>query len=94
MQTYVLLGRLTTQAKKNMAGAMKSREQVVGEFEKKGVKVTDYQTLGPFDVVAIVESPSEELVMKFSMTAQASGDIEFQTLRAFTMRDLEKVQKA
>jgi uncharacterized protein with GYD domain len=94
MPTFVVLGRLTSQAKRNAAEAFKARDQVFGEFQKKGLKITDYMTLGPYDVVLIVESPSEELMMRFLMASGASGNLDTTTMRAFTPQDSEKIRGA
>jgi uncharacterized protein with GYD domain len=92
MPTYIMLGRLTTQAKRNQAEALKARDQLWSEYQKKGVKVTPYMTIGPYDVVNIVESPTEELAMQFLMAAGATGNIDTTTLRAFTAQEMEKIR--
>ncbi len=92
MPTYIVLGHLTAQSKRNPAEALKARDQLFAEFQKKGVKVTAYTTIGPYDIVNIVESPSEELMMKFLMAAGASGNIETTTLRAFTQQESDKIR--
>ena len=94
MPTYIVLGRLTTQAKRNQAEALKQRDQIWSEFQKKGVKITPYMTLGPYDVVNIVESPSEDLAVKFLMAAGASGNIDTTTLRAFTAQEMDKLRSS
>ncbi len=92
MPTYIVLGRLTAQAKRNQAEALKIRDQIWSQFQKKGVKITPYMTLGPYDVVNIVESPSEELAVQFLLAAGASGNIETTTLRAFTAQEMDKIR--
>jgi len=94
MPTYIVLGHLTAQAKRNQAEALKARDQIFSQFQKKGVKITPYMTLGPYDVVNIVESPSEELAMQFLMAAGAAGNIETTTLRAFSAQEMEKIGRA
>jgi uncharacterized protein with GYD domain len=94
MPTYIVLGHLTAQAKRNQAEALKARDQIFNQFQKKGVKITPYMTLGPYDVVNIVESPSEELAMQFLMAAGAAGNIETTTLRAFSAQEMEKIGRA
>ena len=94
MPTYIVLGHPTAQAKRNQAEALKARDQIFNQFQKKGVKITPYMTLGPYDVVNIVESPSEELAMQFLMAAGAAGNIETTTLRAFSAQEMEKIGRA
>ncbi len=92
MPTYIVLGRLTAQAKRNQTEALKVRDQLWSEFQKKGIKITPYMTLGPYDVVNIVDSPSEELAMKFLLAAGASGNIDTTTLRAFSAQEMDKIR--
>jgi uncharacterized protein with GYD domain len=94
MPTYIVLGHLTAQAKRNQAEALKARDQIFSQFQKKGVKITPYMTLGPYDVVNIVESPTEELAMQFLMAAGSAGNIETTTLRAFSAQEMDKIGRA
>ena len=94
MQTYIVLGHLTAQAKRNRAESLKSRDKTWAEFQAKGVKLTAYDTLGPYDVVMIVEAPTEALAVKFLAAAGASGNIETTTLRAFTGEEMERFRTA
>jgi uncharacterized protein with GYD domain len=94
MQTYIALCHLTGQAKRNRTESLKSRAKTWAEFQKKGMKITAYDTLGPYDVVMIIESPSEELALKFLGAAGASGNIETTTLRAFSDEEMEKFRSA
>jgi uncharacterized protein with GYD domain len=92
MPTYIVLGHLTSQAKKNMEEALNARDRIWAEFQKLGVRITPYSTLGPYDVVNIVESPSEEIAMQFLMAAGASGNVETTTMRAFTAQEMAKIR--
>ena len=90
MPTFIMLGRLTTQAKKNGMESRATRDRLFAEFQKLGVKITAYTTLGPYDVVNLIEAPTEELAMKFLMAAGSTGNIDSTTLRAFTEEESKK----
>ena len=75
-----------------MTEARKSRDKLWAEFQRQGVKITPYITLGPYDVVNIVETPTEELAMRFLLAAGASGNIETTTMRAFTQQEFDKIR--
>ena len=90
MPTFIMLGRLTTQAKKNGVESRAARDRIFAEFQKLGVKVTPYTTLGPYDVVNVVEAPSDELAMKFLMAVGSTGNVDSTTLRAFTEEEAKK----
>jgi uncharacterized protein with GYD domain len=94
MPTYIMLGRLTTQAKRNQTEALKARDQLWSQFQKKGVKITPYMTMGQYDVVNVVEAPTEELAMQFLIAAGATGNIDTTTLRAFTAQEMDKIRSA
>ena len=94
MPTYISLGKLTSQAKQDSAAALRHRDQVLAEFQKKGVKVTGYMTLGPYDVVLIVDAPSEELMMQFLMASGTGGNIDTITMRAFSTQETDRWRSA
>jgi uncharacterized protein with GYD domain len=83
MPTFVVLGKLTSQAKQNGPTALQHRDKLFAEFRKKGFTLTDYMTLGPYDVVVIVEAPSDEQMMQFLMASGATGNLDTVTLKAF-----------
>ena len=92
MPTYIALGKLTSHAKQNPAAAMKARDQLFAEFQKKGLKVTPYMTLGPYDVVLVVDAPSEEVMMQFLFASGAGGNLDTVTLRAFTPQETDRLR--
>ncbi|MGP8072638.1 MAG: GYD domain-containing protein [Thermoplasmata archaeon] len=94
MPTYIVLAHLTHQAKRNRSESLKMRDKLWDEYRKKGLKFTAYDTLGPYDVVTIVEAPSEELAMKYLGAAGESGNLETTTLRAFTADEVQRIRNA
>ncbi|HTW76764.1 MAG TPA: GYD domain-containing protein [Thermoplasmata archaeon] len=92
MPTYILLGRLTALAKTHPAESLKARDQIFAEFQKKGLKITYFMTLGPYDVVNIVEAPSEELMIQFLVAAGAQGYVDSVTLRAFSPQEADRLR--
>lgn len=92
MPTYVVLGRLTAQGKRDPASSIKARDQLFAEFQKKGMKITAYATLGPYDVVNIIEAPTEELMLKFLVTAGGQGNVDTVTMRAFGTAESDKIR--
>jgi uncharacterized protein with GYD domain len=93
MPHYVVLARLSPQAKRSPAESMRSRDELFDEFRKKGMKITSYMTLGPYDVVNIVDAPSEDLMMRFLVAAGQQGNIETTTMPAFTQEESDKIRK-
>ncbi len=90
MPTYIVLGRLTPKAKQNSVEARKARDKNWSDYEKLGLKIRAYSTLGRFDSVLILDAPTEELLMKFLMAAGATGNIETETLRAIPVEEADR----
>jgi uncharacterized protein with GYD domain len=55
------------------------------------MKITSYDTIGPYDVIVILESPTEELALKFLAQTGASGNVETVTLRGYTREEIERI---
>lgn len=92
MPTYIVLGRLTADSKKDPANSIKARDQLFSEFQKKGMKITAYATLGPYDIVNVVEAPTEEMMLKFLVTAGRQGYVDTVTMRAFGTPESDKIR--
>jgi uncharacterized protein with GYD domain len=94
MPHYIVLARLTAQAKRDAAGSMKARDELFSEFRKKGLKIAAYMTLGPYDVVNVVDAPSEELMMQFLVAAGKQGNVETTTMPAWTPEESDRFRKS
>ena len=92
MPTYIALGKLTSQAKQNPAASLKARDHLLAEFQKRGLKVTSYVTLGQYDVVLVADAPSEELMLQFLFAIGAAGNLDTVTLRAFTPQESDRLR--
>lgn len=92
MPTYIVLAHLTAQAKGNRAESLRARDRTWAEFQEKGLKITGYETLGPYDVVLVLDSPSEELALQFLGAVGATGNLETTTLRAFTNAEMDRIR--
>lgn len=93
MPMYVLLVKLTEKGKSDLMNSLRKREQVM-EYVKKlgGRNVHVYTTFGRYDVIEIMELPSDEAALKLSIKAAETGDVKIETMRAFTQDELEKIQ--
>ena len=50
-----------------------------------GAEMTDlYLTMGEYDLVAIVEAPSDDAVAKFALALGSLGNVRTKTLKAFS----------
>jgi uncharacterized protein with GYD domain len=92
MPTYVVLLNFTDQGIRTFKdsphraqAAAALLEQMGGRFEK------TYWTLGPYDVVAIVEAPDDETATAFSLAIGSQGNVRSTTMRAFDQAEFQQV---
>jgi uncharacterized protein with GYD domain len=90
MPTYVVLYSFTDQGRKNIKGSVQRAEEVRRENESRGFKVIGhYWTQGRFDLVTIVEAPSEEAMMSGLFSIAEAGNVASETLRAFSDEEMQ-----
>lgn len=92
MGTYVLLVKLTEQGKARIKEALERRQSIMEYVQKlggshKGV----YMTFGRYDVIEIIELPDDAIAMKLAIKAAETGDVQVETLHAFTQSEMENV---
>jgi uncharacterized protein with GYD domain len=85
MPTYLVLMKLTEHGVRNILNAPARIEEAIRAFEAVGGKVTSfYALMGEYDFCSIVEGPSDEIVMSFSLALSAAGNVRTTSLKAFT----------
>ena len=94
MPKYVVLYRFTAEGAKNIRETVKRARQTREQTEKRGFKVqTLLWTQGPYDLVSIVDAPSEEAMMGAMANVVAAGNVSSTTMRAFDDKEMEAVLK-
>ena len=92
MPTYVVLYRFTDQGRKNIKGTVQRSQEVLRENEARGFKVIGhYWTQGGYDLVTIVEAPSEDAMMAGLFGIAEAGNVSSETLRAFTDGEMLRI---
>jgi len=92
MPTYVVLYRFTDEGRKNIKGSVKRAQEIRRENEARGFKVIGhYWTQGQYDLVAVVEAPSEDAMMSGLFSVAEAGNVSSETLRAFTDEDMQRL---
>jgi len=92
MATYIVLANFTDKgvhdAKDTVGRADKFKEMA----KKAGCTVKEmYWTLGPCDVVTILEAPDDETATALSLSVATRGNVKTQTMRAFSGADMAKI---
>lgn len=92
MATYVVLYRFTDEGRKDIKGTVKRAAEVRKDNEARGFKVVGhYWTQGRYDLVTIVEAPSEEAMMAGLFSVAEAGNVQSETLRAFTDEEMDRL---
>ena len=92
MPTYVVLGKYTEQGGRNIneavsrANAIEQRLQQVG-----GRLVSWHMTLGEYDLVTIIEVPSDEVVLQLALEVANVGNVRTTTLKGFSRDEVAAV---
>ena len=85
MAHYIVLMNYTEQGLQNIQESPSRADAVKRLATNLGGEVKElYLTMGPYDLVAIVEAPNDEAVAKVALALGAKGNVDTTTLRAFT----------
>ena len=88
MPKYVVLANFTDEGirrQQDRAGSAARRKEREDRAKELGItQEATYLTMGPYDVVAIVDAPSDEAVAKLALWVGGRGSVRTLTMRAFT----------
>lgn len=92
MPTYVTLLSWTDQGVRNYKDTAKRSEAFDSAVQKFGAKLLSiYWTVGPYDLVAIVEAPDDETATAAILQLGGVGNVRTTTLRAFGREEMERI---
>jgi uncharacterized protein with GYD domain len=92
MPTYVTLARYTNKGIENIKDSPKRLDAFKEALKKaKGKLKSFYLTMGPYDLVVVFELPDDETAAKVALGVGSLGNIQTQTLRAFTEDEFRKI---
>jgi uncharacterized protein with GYD domain len=92
MPRYVVLYRFTAEGAKNIRETVQRARQTREQTEKRGFKVQALLwTQGPYDLVSIIDAPSEESMMGAMANVVAAGNVSSTTMRAFDDKAMEGI---
>ena len=84
MPTYVTLMNWTDQGIRTVRDTVDRRGQADELAEKHGATIEQvYWTVGPYDIVTIVEAPDDESVTAMLLDLGSAGNLRTTTLRAY-----------
>ncbi len=92
MMTFICFLKWTDQGAKNAKDAGKRAQAAKGMIEKLGGRLLSvYITTGDYDVVATLEMPNGDAMVKYITAISASGNARTTTVRAFTPEEFSKL---
>lgn len=91
MVRYVVLYRFTEQGRRHLKSTVHEARTIREINETAGFNVVGvYYTQGRFDMVAVVEAPSEDAMVTGLFAIAEQGNVVSETLRAFTPEEMQR----
>ncbi|MFJ1548249.1 GYD domain-containing protein [Streptomyces sp. NPDC088246] len=92
MLTYVALLNWTDQGIQDYKDTAQRAEAFGAEVQKLGAKLLNiYWTVGPYDLVAVVEAPDDETATAALLQLGGAGNVRTTTLRAFDREEMDRI---
>ena len=92
MPTYVSLVNWTEQGIRTVKDTLNRREQAEAIAEKHGVRFEQvYWTVGPYDVVIVLEAPDDESATAMLLELSSAGNLRTTTLRAYDFEEMSGI---
>ncbi|HEY3041448.1 MAG TPA: GYD domain-containing protein [Pyrinomonadaceae bacterium] len=92
MPTYISLLRWTQQGIASVKDSPKRLDAGREAFRKLGVEIKDtYLTMGRYDLVCVLEGASDEAVAKALLSLGSQGNIQTETLKAWTEAEYREI---
>jgi uncharacterized protein with GYD domain len=92
MPTYVVLMNWTDQGVRTVKDTVQRREQADALAESRGARIEQvYWTVGPYDIVAILDAPDDESVTAVMLELSSGGNLRTTTLRAYDREEMSGI---
>jgi uncharacterized protein with GYD domain len=92
MPTYVSLLNWTDQGAQTVRDTLERGERAAEMAEKHGARLEQlYWTVGPYDLVVILQAPDDESATAFFLEAGSGGAIRSTTLRAYDREEMSRI---
>jgi uncharacterized protein with GYD domain len=92
MASYVVLYKFTPDGAKNIRDSIKRAGSVRQENARLGFQIKEvYWLQGAYDMIAIVDAPSEESMMGAMLNVVSAGNVTSTTMRAFDATEMSRI---
>lgn len=92
MAKYIVLYKFTAEGARNVRDTIKRTGRIRQDNARAGFKVLEVLwTQGAYDMVALVDAPSEEAMMGAMLNVVSAGNVTSTTLRAFDAMEMGRI---
>jgi uncharacterized protein with GYD domain len=92
MPTYAVLFNWTEQGIKGYKDSAGRAEAARKQWGDAGIQIKDlYWTIGPYDLVGIVDAPDDESFTRALLALGAQGNVRTTTMRAFSAEEFARL---
>lgn len=92
MPTYVSLLNWTEQGIRSVKDTLERADRAAEVAEKHGARFQQlYWTVGPYDLVGIIEAPDDEAATAFLLEVGSAGNVRTTTLRAYDREEMRGI---
>ena len=92
MPTYVSLLNWTDQGIRNVRDTLERADRAAEVAEKYGARFQQlYWTVGPYDIVSIIEAPDDEAATALLLELGSTGNVRTTTLRAYDREEMRGI---
>jgi uncharacterized protein with GYD domain len=92
MPTYIALMNWTDQGIRSIKDTVRRRDQADALAQKHGATIEQvYWTVGPYDIVAILDAPDDESTTSILLELGSGGNLRTTTLRAYGREEMSGI---
>ncbi len=92
MPTYITLMNWTDQGVRTAPETVQRRDQADALAQKHGARIEQvYWTVGPYDIVAILDAPDDESATAMLLELGSQGNLRTTTLRAYGREEMSGI---
>ena len=92
MPAYIVLMNWTDQGIRNARETVQRRDQADALAERHGARIEQvYWTVGPYDIVAILDAPDDESATAMMLELSSAGNLRTTTLRAYDREEMSGI---
>ena len=91
MPSYILLLNWTDEGISNVKETIQRADSAVEAAQQLGGSLQVYWTVGPYDLVAILDAPDDESATSFLLQIGMRGHVRTTTLRAYNREEMSGI---